>query len=87
MLISYYADLCSSMPQILLTIALKLLLCSWASPSFHKTGGRKAKLASDFCSIVQVDYTIFKPLTQVKSHQFYYRILYENVVMKKDLDR
>ena len=38
----------------------------------RKTRGRKAKLASDFCSIVQVDYTIFMSLTQAKSCQFYY---------------
>lgn len=69
MLISYYADLCSSMPQILLTIALKLLLCSWASPSFHKTGGRKAKLASGFCSIVLVNYIIYQYISQAKSCQ------------------
>ena len=85
--ISYYVDLYKSKPQKLPIVKSILPLYSWASPSFLKTGGRKAKLASDFCLIVQVDYTIFKPLTQVKSHQFYYRILYENVVMKKDFDR
>ena len=69
MLISYYDYLCRSEPQKLISVKLVLPLQSWASPSSLKTGGRKAKLASDFCSIVQVDYTIFKPLTQVKSRQ------------------
>lgn len=32
--ISYYVGLCMSMPKILLTIELKLPLCSLASPSF-----------------------------------------------------
>ena len=73
MLISYYADLCSSMPLNAANITNNKVRTSIVfighHPPFVKLEGVKTKLASGFFSIIRVNCIIFQYISQAKNHQ------------------